>query len=137
MFNRVWSLAQVSRVVLVATLLAVSALALWPSPESLVTTGWDKANHFIAFFVLLAMLDFSWPRGTSMWVKVLILLAYGLAIELVQAGIAQRFASFWDLAADAVGLSLYLLLHHYIRRLEFLFKLLPFIENRAVSEWQQ
>ena len=60
----VFSLTTVSRVVFFCCLLAVTTLALVPQEHATVSTGWDKANHLLAFFVLLWSLDFSWPFKT-------------------------------------------------------------------------
>lgn len=87
--------------------IAVTLLALLPMQELPVTTGWDKSNHVLAFFVLLALLDAGWP-ARALWQKLLVLLVYGIAIEGAQGFIPGRFASGLDMLADAIGLALYL-----------------------------
>lgn len=66
---------------------------------------WDKANHAVAFVVLTLLAGRGWP-GRSRTALVLIMLAAGAGIELVQ-GLPQigRDADVWDVVADAVGIA--------------------------------
>ena len=91
-------------------LLSISLLAVLPQQQLVVTTGWDKANHALAFFVLLWLLDYAYPAA-SLWVKkILPLLIYGLLIECVQSQIPGRYLSLLDFFSDIVGLAAYLLI---------------------------
>ncbi len=104
------SLVSFSRFCFYWVWLIVTLLAVLPQEQVLLTTGWDKANHALAFFVLLGLLDRAYPSANLWLGKVMPLLAYGLAIELVQSQISGRFASSFDVFGDAVGLAMYLLL---------------------------
>ena len=66
---------------------------------------WDKANHALAFVVLTTLTARGWP-GLSRIGLVLIMLAAGVGIELIQ-GLPQigRDADGWDVVADAVGVA--------------------------------
>ncbi len=71
--------------------------------------GYDKANHILAFFVLAGLADLAYPgsspaRGWEKWVS---LLAFGLFIEAVQYFLPYRQFSLLDLAADGIGIWLY------------------------------
>jgi VanZ family protein len=93
-----------------ACLVIVMALALTPPQVPTPTTGWDKANHALAFAVLAVLGLVSYPRR-----KVALLaglLAYGGAIELLQGLTDYRSAEWLDLAADGVGLALGSVLAH-------------------------
>ena len=90
------------------TLLAVTALAIWPDSEPVVTTGWDKANHVVAFFVLMALLDSGWPKLALWGDKFRILLGYGLLLECMQGFTPERFFSLLDLLADVIGILLFI-----------------------------
>jgi len=60
----------------------------------------------MAFFMLALLVDFSFPAWTFR-TKVLVLIAYGLSLEITQAYLPYRSCSLFDLGADAVGLALY------------------------------
>jgi VanZ family protein len=85
-------------------LAVVMALALAPPRFPTPSTGWDKANHALAFAVL-ALLGFAgYPRGK---VAVLAaLLAYGGLIEVLQGMTGYRSADWLDWVADSVGLAI-------------------------------
>ena len=74
-------------------------------------TGSDKLNHLLAFGVLAALADGSFPgagpgQGWGKWAS---LVGYGLFIEVVQFFLPYRDASGWDLMADGAGIFLYVL----------------------------
>ena len=85
---------------------AVAWLAFRPAVEVEAGLPWDKANHAIAFAVLTFLAGRGWPRLPPP-VLVLIMLAAGIGVELVQ-GLPQvgRDADAWDVVADAVGIAL-------------------------------
>ena len=78
-------------------------------PEQIATAPkfWDKAEHFIAYFLLAAllgaslMLTFPRKRGIPVWVLI-IGMAYGAVDELLQPFI-RRDAELNDWVADALG----------------------------------
>jgi VanZ family protein len=84
--------------------LVVLVLALLPPAPYIPATPWDKANHVIAFAVL-ALLGCGSYRDRVAAV-LLGLLAYGGAIELLQALTPYRTGEAIDLLADAMGLLL-------------------------------
>ena len=83
---------------------AISYLALSPAPPDGVSTGWDKANHALAFASLAFSGRLAWTRRP--WPLFIALLAYGGAIELLQMHIPNRDGDWHDLLADGVGISL-------------------------------
>lgn len=88
----------------VALTAAVAWLALSPTPPRGVDTGWDKANHALAFAVMLVSGRLAWPPRP--WTVALGLLGYGLLIELVQSHVPGREASALDVIADAAGIAI-------------------------------
>ncbi len=104
------------RLVLASNVMVITWLATTGQEMPAVASIWDKANHFVAFLVLSALLDFSQPRWPFGGVKILLLLAYGLAIELVQYFLPLRYFSLADLLADAVGIVVYISLLPLLRR---------------------
>lgn len=67
----------------------------------------DKVGHAFAFFVLAVFIDGAFPKLSFLWLKVPILLSYGLFIEMVQYHLTYRTFSLADVVADAIGLCLY------------------------------
>lgn len=96
---------------LLALLLAVITwLALSPAPPKTVDTGWDKANHLLAFASLAFTAVWAlWQRPRQWGWLVLALLAYGVFIEIAQSFLPPREADWHDVVADGVGIALGLL----------------------------
>ncbi len=91
---------------------SILVLALWPTPPEALSTGWDKTNHLLAFVTLGLLARWGW---VSPW-RWPALLAFGALIELLQAQLPPRQASWADLAADALGLAVAALLLQVLRR---------------------
>lgn len=102
--TRLWTLLTARRWAFWLCLLVVLALALLPPTPIVPATPWDKANHVLAF-VVLALLGCGSYRERAAGV-LLGLLAYGAAIELLQALTPYRTGEARDLVADAAGLLL-------------------------------
>lgn len=88
-----------------AALVAVLVASLWPAREPLpLGTGWDKADHVVAFVALGLLGLLSWSAHRA---RVLAgLLAYGVWIEVLQGFTVYRQADWHDVVADAIGLAL-------------------------------
>lgn len=101
------------RLAFTACLLAVLVLALLPDPDPLLSTGWDKGNHLLAF-ASLAFLGCMALRGR--WLMITAgLLGYGVLIELLQGLTDYRFAEWADLLADGLGIALGVLAYVVLR----------------------
>lgn len=85
-----------------ACVLVVLVLALMPSPPRLLTTGWDKSNHLLAFAVLTWLGCRAFPQRLA--ITMLSLLAYGALIEILQSFTPTRSAEWFDLFADSLGM---------------------------------
>jgi len=94
---------------LTAAVIAISYLATTSRHVPAVEDLNDKTSHILAFYVLGLLADFSWPATGFRRAKVLALLGYGLAIEVVQYFLPHRTFSLFDLGADGIGLFLYAL----------------------------
>lgn len=102
--RRVWQL------VLLILAMVICWLAFSPAPPPAADTGWDKANHGLAFGVLAITAELAfWPLPRRRWRNALGLLAFGAFIELVQSQIPERSGEWPDLLADGVGIGLGLL----------------------------
>ena len=113
--------ATLFRFLLVAALLAISFLATTRLIIPVASNLNDKVSHVIAFFTLALLVDLSFPAW-SFRTKVLVLIAYGLSIEIVQAYLPYRSCSLFDLGADAGGLALYGICQPGLRYVPFLGK---------------
>jgi len=91
------------RVLLLLCTLVIEFLATTTIHIDVVESLWDKANHFSAFFVLYILLSFAF-RKLSIGSKVILLLAYGMQIEIVQSFIDGRYFSLLDVVADSIGI---------------------------------
>ncbi len=94
-----------TRLTLALTLAVAAAIGvgtLVPLPGALRLPGSDKLHHFAAFAVLVLPVAALRPRWSL--AAVLLALAYGAAIELVQPHIG-RTGDVADLAADAAGVA--------------------------------
>ena len=91
-----------------AALVFVGTVALLPSSALPLQLSlfdlWDKAQHALAFAVLGVWGLMIYP--TRPWHVLLGLLCFGGAIEVGQAQTSWRFADWYDLLADAVGLAM-------------------------------
>ncbi len=82
--------------------------AVIPPTQAIRLVPWDKAEHFIAFYVLTGLAAAAFP-GRSLWLIAASLSAFGAVIEVVQGTpIVHRDMDFWDWVADtlAVGAAL-------------------------------
>ena len=108
------------RVYLFICVVAIEFLATTTIHIETIENSWDKANHFIAFFVLYTLLTFAFEK-ISRLMKIALLVMFGLQIEIVQSFIDGRFFSLLDVFADSVGIAIGVFLEKYVRKiLEFL-----------------
>lgn len=87
-----------------AACIAIGLLALLPATTPLPSTGWDKANHAVAFAALGFAGAACWPATTFR--VLLALAAYGGAIEIAQTFTETRMGEWVDWVADVAGLVL-------------------------------
>jgi len=105
-----------ARVLLCIALVLISWLSLTPSPPEQITLSWDKLNHFVAFFSLAFLSDFSFPQANGQRTQVnryrnqcLMLILYGASIEISQWWFGFRVFELLDIVADCLGIFAYLL----------------------------
>lgn len=97
-------LQRLGRFLTVIAFIAISVLAIKISHVPLIDQTNDKFKHMLAFAYLAAGLSLFWSWS---WQKVsILLLIYGVVIELVQSFVPGRYASAWDVLADCVGIAL-------------------------------
>ncbi|HEX7006142.1 MAG TPA: VanZ family protein [Alphaproteobacteria bacterium] len=89
--------------------LVVLVLAVKPPSTLPPLIPWDKAAHFLAFYVLTVLAAAAFPRRTLLLLAVA-LSAYGALIELIQAHPAiGRDSDIWDWVADTAAIAAALL----------------------------
>jgi hypothetical protein len=98
-------LLKVARLVFLAALIFTFYSAVIPPAHALQLTPWDKATHFIAFYVLTGLAVAAFPRQNLFAVAAL-LSAFGALIEIVQGlSIVGRDRDFWDWVADTIAIA--------------------------------
>ncbi len=94
------------KIMFFVTIIAIEFLATTTTVHiEIVENIWDKANHFIAFFTLYILISFGF-LNLSIMRKVILLLLFGVQIEVVQHFIEGRFFSTLDVFADFIGISI-------------------------------
>ena len=98
-------LLKIARLVFFAALIFTFYSAVMPPSHVLQLTPWDKATHFIAFYVLTGLAVAAFPKQNLIVVAAL-LSAFGALIELVQGlPVVHRDRDFWDWVADTIAIS--------------------------------
>ncbi len=95
------------RFTLLLALITLSYLTTVAINDAIVYSFNDKVSHFLAFYTLAFLVDFSFPKQKFGLFKMLELLAYGLIIECIQYFLPYRSFSWYDLAANSAGLLAY------------------------------
>ena len=95
----------ISKLLFYFTLAVIEYLATTTAEIKLIESIWDKANHFSAFFVLYVLLSLAYTTLETR-TKIVLLLLFGLQIEVVQSFIDGRYFSMLDVVADSVGILL-------------------------------
>lgn len=112
----------VFRVCLGVALLLILYLATIELSHPVMASVNDKFGHILAFVTLAFLADFSFPASRFHFQKILLLMAYGIAIEIMQYFLPNRMFSLLDMVADGVGILLYIVMIPFLRQMPF-FKL--------------
>lgn len=88
-------------VMLVMTILFLVPQQFVSSP---IFDWWDKAQHALAFGVLMLLGFLAYPR--AFWKVAIALILYGVAIEVIQSWTGWRSGEILDAVADALGIVL-------------------------------
>jgi len=97
----------VFRISLTAAVTGILILATTQLEYPVVSGINDKLNHIFAFFVLSLLADFSFPEKKFFPAIFLLLMTYGLIIEIIQYFLPHRMFSLFDIAGDAMGIVIY------------------------------
>jgi VanZ family protein len=63
--------------------------------------------HMVTFYLLAFLIDFAFPYTPPVVAKLTLLLGYGFGIEMFQGLFTERTFSLFDLLADMIGITLY------------------------------
>ena len=86
-------------------LLAVVTLTLVRTPLDLPLLSWDKAQHSIAYAVLMWTFLQAWEGSHVPRWAILLLLA-GVVLEILQGLMGVRFMEYFDMLANSLGVLL-------------------------------
>jgi hypothetical protein len=98
----------VSRGVFLIALCIIVYLAMTQHNFPVVGVLHGYLSHILAFYILALLIDFAFPAKPSLLAKVIILLGYGLCIEVFQGQFTERTFSMIDFLANMIGVILYL-----------------------------
>jgi hypothetical protein len=88
-----------------AALVFTFVSAVVPAHHAIRLVPWDKAEHFIAFYVLTVLAAAAFPRRNLILIAIA-LSAFGAAIEVVQGlKFVSRDRDFWDWVADTTAIA--------------------------------
>lgn len=90
------------RALLYPTLILVLYLATTSQAYPVPAASSDKVNHIMAFITLGILLRWSYPALGMIWALIL-LVGYGLGIEVIQSALPYRHFALLDLLADLAG----------------------------------
>ena len=76
------------------------------APDMLGLDGGDKLLHLLTYAIMMLWFGFIYLPGRTYQNLGIILIAIGIALELIQGIIDDRSLSFLDMVANAVGVSL-------------------------------
>ena len=101
---RISLLLGLARCAFFAALIFTFYSAVIPPAHAVQLVPWDKAEHFIAFYVLTGLAVGAFP-GRRLWIIAASLSAFGALIEFVQGlPIVNRDRDFWDWVADSIAI---------------------------------
>ena len=69
----------------------------------------------MAFYLLSLLVDYSFPSARFHYIKILSLVGYGAAIEMVQFFAPSRSCSLYDLLADTIAVFAYIVTRELLR----------------------
>ena len=95
-------------------LMLVTWQALTPQMLEPVESINDKLGHALVFLLLAAISDHAYATTRYNLKKIVLLMLYGISIEIIQHYVPGRTFSFLDMLADGSGLLVYWLVAHYI-----------------------
>jgi VanZ family protein len=107
-FTRSLVLRRLPALLIMAAIWVLSSQSILPTPKGIF--GFDKVQHFIAYFVLAGTIGFwfslSWwqnRRFSAFFISIAAASAYGVIDEIHQYFVPGRDCNVWDWIADTIG----------------------------------
>ena len=95
------------RLVFIGSVGLVTALSLMPMPDGeILFPHQDKLSHSIAYIYLFVVGWWGWFVARRCWPLALMLLGYGILIELLQGAGGYRSMEWLDLLANVTGIGI-------------------------------
>ena len=108
-----FSVNSVFKVLFFVCFVAIEILSLIPTSPKIVENTWDKLNHLVAFGTLFITLSLGFPKLKTKQAFIILLL-YGIQIEIAQIFCENRYFSLLDIVADIVGIVLGIIIVKFI-----------------------
>ena len=108
------------RLALSSAVIIILYLTTTPTDYEVAQNVNDKMSHALAFLALSLLADFSFPKHKFSWAKIYPLFSYGILIECIQYFLPYRSFSLLDIAADTLGIVIYILSGPLLMRLPVL-----------------
>ena len=105
------------RLIFVSMILLSLLLSLSSSGQAVPVVWNDKLIHCISYFLFIMMLDFSWNSSKQLLIKVILVMIYSGLIEYAQGFIPGRDTSIADIAANGLGVMLFIALVPVLKRI--------------------
>lgn len=97
---------RIARSILTISLISITILSLVPVKGSLSVNIWDKAQHAGAYLYLTLLVCAASTEYRLTRRHAALLMAYGIGIEVLQAGFPWRSFSLLDMVANASGIAI-------------------------------
>ncbi|MDW3094409.1 MAG: VanZ family protein [Gammaproteobacteria bacterium] len=104
------------RIVFASMILLSMLLSLSSSGHGVPVIWNDKLIHCISYFLLIMMFDFSWESSKQLLIKSVLILVYSGLIEYAQGFVPGRDTSLADIAANAIGVLLFIICVPVLKR---------------------
>ena len=118
----------VSRAAFIVTLCLITYLAMTQRHLPVVDDVRDPLRHaliyyvlhILAFYLLTLLFDFAFPAKPPLPLKLVLIMGYGFGIEVIQGLFTERTFSLYDLLADIIGITLYVVSIPLLKQLPWL-----------------
>ena len=98
------------RLIFLSLILLSLYFSLIPASQSVPVFWNDKLVHCVSYFFLTLALDFSWGTGEKLLIKGCLIFLYSSMIEFGQSFVPGRDMSIEDIAANTIGILMFIIL---------------------------